>query len=150
MDEYNANSVEILRELERTRQEPGRHVMSDYGRLSTLLEGVDESKRFVIYKRFKAAVRDGVLLAVPVEGVVQIPRKTSPLSVPEHLIASDAVTWLQSVLAEMNKPKKGARRISALESDIVEGKVSFEELAQKYRASLQPKAKPKQARKKTA
>jgi len=150
MDEYNADGVEILRELERIPQGSGGHIMGDYGKLSQLLEGVEESKRFVIYKRFKAAIREGVLLAVPIEGVVQIPRKTSPLSVPEHLIASDAETWLQSVLAEMDRPKKGARRLSALESDIREGKVSFEELAQKYRASLQPKAKPKQSRKKTA
>lgn len=117
-----------------------------YTRLSELLAPVDPAKQFAVYKRFKAAVREGELSAVPTDGDVTIARKKSPLFVPEHLIEGESQKWLASVLASFEKPRAASRRLSVPLSDLESGKVSFSEAARRYRASLQPKPKTRSRR----
>lgn len=117
-----------------------------YTRLSELLAPVAPARQFAVYKRFKAAVREGELSAVPTDGDVTIARKTSPLVVPEHLIEGEPQPWLVSVLASFEKPRAASRRLSVPLSDLESGKVDFTEAAKRYRASLQPKPKIKNRR----
>lgn len=115
--------------------------------LSELFSTVELAKQFALYKRFKQAIRDGELSAVPTPGTVAIHRQKSPLAVPEHLMPETAKTWLHKTITEMNQPKSTSRRLSVSKADLDSGKVSFEEAAAKYRASLQPKSKLKRRRK---
>lgn len=122
----------------------------EYLTLSQLVSDVEAKQQFAFYKRFKQAVRAGALLAVPTTGSVEIARTKSPLSVPEHLLPADgkAEAWKAEALEALRKPKTVSRRLSVSTSDLESGKVSFEEAAAKYRASLQPKTAKRGRRKK--
>lgn len=113
----------------------------EYLTLSQLVSDVEPKYQFALYKRFKQAVRNGDLLAVPTAGSVEIARTKSPLSVPEHLLPDDgkAEEWKASVLESLQKPKTPSRRLSVSKSDLESGKVDFSEMAARYRASLAPK-----------
>ena len=113
----------------------------EYATLTELLADVEPRHQFAFYKRFKAAIRTGEVLAVPTIGSVAIPRTKSALDVPEHLMPKDgkADAWKVSVIESMQKSKTASRRISVSKSDLESGKVDFVEIAARYRASLIPK-----------
>lgn len=115
-------------------------------KLSDLLAKVKPAQQFGIYKRFKAAIRDGKLDAVPTEGTIQVQRTKSPLAVPEYAVSDTAYQWLESELESMSKPKSASRRLSVSLSDLESGRVDFAEAVKKYRASLQPKTQKRSRR----
>lgn len=118
-----------------------------YTRLSRVLPEIEDSKQFAFYKRFKAAIRGGEVNALPTEGNVEIVRKKTPLTVTDYLIEGDLSQWTARTLQDLNKPRSAARRITVTEDDITSGKVSFSEMVEKYRATLQPKTAKKRERK---
>ncbi len=123
----------------------------EYLTLSQLVSDIEPKYQLAFYKRFKQAVREGELLAVPTTGSVEIARTKSSLGVPEHLLPNDgkAEGWKTSVLESLQKPKTPSRRLSVSKSDLESGKVDFVEMATRYRASLAPKkATPKRTRRK--
>lgn len=120
--------------------------MPELKKLGELLRGVDVAEHYSIYRAFKQAIKAGELLAVPTVGTVELQRrKGGPLSVPEYLIGGNAEQWLTQVQEQRKHPKSRALKHVVMLEDVEAGRVSFEDAAAAYRASLQPK--PKRRRK---
>lgn len=118
-----------------------------YTRLSQVLPDIEDGKQFAFYKRFKAAIRSGDVNALPTEGSVQIARKKSPLAVTDYLIEGNLTAWTEQTLHHLSRPRTASRRLMVTEEDVTSGKVSFSEMVEKYRATLQPKTTKKRERK---
>lgn len=120
--------------------------MPELTKLSELLQGVDAAEHYSIYRAFKTAIKAGELLAVPTVGTVELKRrKGDPLNVPEYLVGGNAKSWLSQTQQHRLKPKGRATKHVITLEDVESGRVSFEEAAAAYHASLQPK--PKRRRK---
>lgn len=116
--------------------------MAELKKLSELLSGVSAAEHYSIYRAFKQAIKAGELTAVPTVGTVELQRqKGGPLSVPEFLISGEAEQWLAQVQQRRQKPKSRALKHLVKLEDVQAGRVNFEEAAERYRASLQPKPK---------
>lgn len=116
--------------------------MAELKKLSELLSGVDAAEHYSIYRTFKQAIKAGELMAVPTTGTVELQRqKGGPLGVPEFLISGEADQWLAQVQERRQKPKSRAQKHVVILEDVQAGRVNFEEAAERYRASLQPKPK---------
>lgn len=120
--------------------------MSELMKLSDLLRGIDAADHYSIYRAFKQAIKSGELPAVPTVGTVELQRrKGGPLGVPDYLVGGNAEQWLTQVQEQRKKPKSRALKHVVMLEDVQAGRVSFEDAAAAYRASLQPK--PKRRRK---
>lgn len=123
--------------------------MAELTKLSDLLREVEAADHYSIYRAFKQAIKAGEVQAAPTIGNVDLQRrKGGPLSVPEYLIGGDAAGWLKQTQERRQKPKgRSLKHLVKLE-DVEAGRVSFDEAAAAYRASLQPK--PKQRRRRSS
>lgn len=116
--------------------------MAELKKLSELLSGVSAAEHYSIYRAFKQAIKAGELTAVPTVGTVELQRqKGGPLSVPEFLISGEPDHWLAQVQQRRQQPKSRALKHLVTLEDVQAGRVNFEEAAERYRASLQPKPK---------
>ncbi len=116
--------------------------MAELKKLNELLSAVKAAEHYSIYRAFKQAIKTGELAAVPTVGTVELQRqKGGPLSVPEFLISGEADQWLAQVQERRQKPKSRALKHLVTLEDVQAGRVNFEEAAERYRASLQPKPK---------
>lgn len=119
--------------------QPEQKIGPSYTKLSDVLAQFPEDKRYTAYMRLKRQIRNGELRGVPTPEWVAIARKGGPLRVSDLLIDSAVEGWIQNTLVEFSAGKKRQSSYVVNADDIVSGKVNFEEAAQRYRESLQPK-----------
>ena len=118
----------------------------DYTELKDVLPQFPEGKQYAAYMRIKRAIREGHWRAVPTFEWVDIPRKGGTLRVPNLLIEAVFDAWVRDTLADLSGKKKKYHSHAVTPEQLVSGKVSFDEMAQKYMESLQPKRKKRKAR----
>ena len=118
----------------------------DYTELKDVLPQFPEEKQYAAYMRIKRAIREGHWRAVPTFEWVDIPRKGGALRVPNLLIEAVFDAWVRDTLADLSGKKKKHHPHAVNTEQLASGKVSFDEVAQKYMMSLQPKRKKRKAR----
>ena len=112
-------------------------------RLSQILTQLQDAQQYPLYRKVKAAIRDGELLAVPLAEPLTIPRANKPLTVLDHFMLTEPgelQQWLEGAI-QPEKRATGAARYAVKDPSAL----TPEELrrkAEEYRASLS-KSKPK-------
>ena len=119
---------------------------ADYTELKDVLPQFPDDKQYAAYMRIKRAIREGHWRAVPTFEWVDIPRKGGPLRVPNLLIEAVFDAWVRDTLADFLGKRKKYHPHAVTPEQLASGKVSFDEVAQKYMESLQPKRKKRKAR----
>lgn len=112
-------------------------------RLSQILSQIPDAQQYPLYRRVKAGIRDGQLLAVPLTESLTIPRTNKPLTVLDHHILTPPEE-LQVWLTEAVRPEKratGAARYAVKDPSTMTPE-ELQRKAEEYRASLS-KSKPK-------
>lgn len=118
-------------------------------KLSEMLKNIPEDKQYTVYRKVKAAIREGTLSAVPVFEEMTIFRQNKPLEVLDHYIITNPDTlraWYKGVMQPAGKRKTGAARFAVQDPT----KMSPEELqkrADEYRASLSKPTTKRKAKK---
>ena len=118
----------------------------NYTELKDVLPQFPDEKQYAAYMRIKRAIREGHWRAVPTFEWVDIPRKGGPLRVPNLLIEAVFDAWIRDTLADLSGKKKKYHPHAVTPEQLASGKVSFDEIAQKYMESLQPKRKKRKAK----
>ena len=119
---------------------------TNYTELNEVLSQFPDDKQYAAYMRIKRAIREGHWRAVPTFEWVDIPRKGGALRVPNLLIEAVFDAWVGDTLADLSGKKKKYHPHAVTPEQLASGKVSFDEMAQKYMESLQPKRKKRKAR----
>lgn len=122
----------------------------DFTELKDVLPQFPDAKQYAAYMRIKRAVREGHWRAVPTFEWVDIPRKGGALRVPNLLIEAVFDAWVRDTLADLSGKKKKYHPHAVTPEQLASGKVSFDEMAQKYMESLQPKRKKRKTKPKEA